>query len=472
MRHKIFSVCIILSLAILNVSFAQEDNCEPEIIEALMDYMGIRDEDSLFEELDSLPEPELDRILEEAGVFEIEERCEDQETDFDDNRGNDDERSNILTGASTANPDLNPAEFDIMPVPSEFPEYARDFVWYTHINAPNGGLIRIFAQDQVTIDQIIHARDILNFYLTNVPNSTYGADKSAVANAMANNEAILVLLNGHDRGNPPRVQGQELYSEELVVEGSPAYINNDYENHRDATFEEILHLVHDAGIGVDGANTQSGALPEFQRQIREATNNALPENNSLWAYGAEQREWLDELSQENSLTQEYLAAVVDSYYGLWGAFDEPRGMWGFYIAQTREDIAVHDPLGYGLMQAFFSPYLTYMARIDSGFEGTFSMTFDPAQPYTSKSQYLLHAALTGNNNSNLIGNDQNNLLSGNTGDNLIDGLGGDDTIIYAGIISDYNISINDDSVQIIGIDGTDTLINIEHIQFTDQTLDL
>lgn len=233
-----------------------------------------------------------------------------------------------------------------------------------------------------------------------------------------------------------------------------------------------MHLVHDTGIGVDGTNTQSGALPEFQRQIREATNNALPENNSLWAYGTEQREWLDELRQENSLTQEYLAAVVDSYYGLWGAFDEAGGMWGFYIAQTREDIVVSDPLGYSLMQAFFSPYLTYTARIDSGFEGTFSMTFDPAQPYTSKSQYLLHATLTGNNNSNLTGNNQNNTLAGNNGNNLLDGLAGDDTVVYAGVMSDYSVSINDGSVQISGINGTDTLLNIEHIQFSDQTLDL
>lgn len=234
MHHKFFSICMIVSLTILNVSFAQESNCEPEIIVALMDYTGIRDEDELFEELDSLPEPELDRILAEAGVFEIEERCEGGESDFDDEPDNDDaddrpnNGGNILAGASIANPNLNPAEFEIVPVPSEFSEYARDFIWYTRINTPNGGAIHIFAQDQVTIDQIIHARDVLNFYLTNVPNSVYGADKSAVANAMADNGAILVLLNGRDRGNPPRVQGQELYSEELVVEGSPAYINNDY----------------------------------------------------------------------------------------------------------------------------------------------------------------------------------------------------------------------------------------------------
>ena len=29
-------------------------------------------------------------------------------------------------------------------------------------------------------------------------------------------------------------------------------------------------------------------------------------------------DWIDELRDEGSLTQEYLASVIDSYYGLWG----------------------------------------------------------------------------------------------------------------------------------------------------------
>jgi hypothetical protein len=48
---------------------------------------------------------------------------------------------------------------------------------------------------------------------------------------------------------------------------------------------------------------------------------------------------LKELTKENSLSQEYLASLVDSYYGLWGAWTESNshGMWGIYIAKTREE---------------------------------------------------------------------------------------------------------------------------------------
>ncbi len=88
--------------------------------------------------------------------------------------------------------------------------------------------------------------------------------------------------------------------------------------HRDATFEEILHLVHDYGIGVDGYDKFIGVLPEYQTEIRNAQINAYAKQ--IWAMTPEVQDWIDELTAENSLTQEYLASVLDSYYGLWGAY--------------------------------------------------------------------------------------------------------------------------------------------------------
>ena len=242
----------------------------------------------------------------------------------------------------------NISVIDIMAIPDSFPRKIKNaFNRYTQVIAPNGKAINIFAQTDITNAQILHARDVLVFYLTDVPNSTYGADKSVVANQMANNKATLMLLGGSDGDRePPRLNAQPLYATELIVEGTDAYINNDYENHRDATFEEILHLVHDTGIGVDFRGALQGVLPNYQAQIRTATTNALPENKALWASKPEVSGWLEEIRQEGSLTQEYLASVIDSYYGLWGAFEEvDGGMWGFYVAKTRADIETKDPMG-------------------------------------------------------------------------------------------------------------------------------
>ncbi len=112
--------------------------------------------------------------------------------------------------------------------------YKNALCKYTKVTAPNGKPIHIYAQDKITNEQMIRARSILEFYLTNVPGSQYGADKTAIANQMANNNAELMLLNGSDTGTPVVNGGQPLYQTENVVEGSTAYINNDYENHRDA----------------------------------------------------------------------------------------------------------------------------------------------------------------------------------------------------------------------------------------------
>ncbi|PIE77474.1 MAG: hypothetical protein CSA15_12780, partial [Candidatus Delongbacteria bacterium] len=97
-----------------------------------------------------------------------------------------------------------------------------------------------------------------------------------------------------------QVTGQPLYQNEIQVEGHSWYMNQNYQ-HRDAAFEEILHFVHDNGIGVDGNGTFRGALPAYQKEIKAAQKNALA--NNLWGIG--QDSWIKELTKENSLSQEY-----------------------------------------------------------------------------------------------------------------------------------------------------------------------
>lgn len=156
---------------------------------------------------------------------------------------------------------------------------------------------------------------------------------------MADQGAILVMPNGADgESNIPdrALAGQPLYAMETPTEGDPWYIENNYE-HRDASYEEILHMVHDYGIGT----IQSiGADPDLQKMIYEATMNALPKDKSQWGksglWGYDSKQWLVELEREGSLEQEYLASVVDSYYGLWGAFSESEAECGESTLQKTE----------------------------------------------------------------------------------------------------------------------------------------
>ncbi len=360
------------------------------------------------------------------------------------------------------------ASLEIEAVPSSLGNsYTSNFDRYTKVTTPNGGSIHIVAQNNITNEQIVRCRNILNHYLTDYPGSVYGNDKSAIANKMAENNAILTLLNGQDDGsNSVQVNGQPLYQNEIQVEGHSWYTNQNFEEHRDAAFEEILHLVHDTGIGVDGPNTNPGAAPNYQTEIRAAQQNAI--NNNLWGIGA--ADWITELSNENSLSQEYLAAVIDVYYGLWGAWTESatHGMSGLYVVKNRSEFSSEDPMGEALLDnKFFHPFLTYNARIDATFIGTFSLKFDESIPYTNHSRYLKDITLLGNNNTNVQVNELDNDITGNEGLN---------TIIFSGSSTEYDVTNSNNIItvndNVAGRDGVNILRSIEKLQFSDQTIDL
>lgn len=370
----------------------------------------------------------------------------------------------------TPTPTPAPNDLGIFAVPETLKgtySVALKFDRYTKVDTPNGGVIHIVAQDGVLDNQIVRSRAILQHFLTDYPGSLYGADKSAIANKMAENNAVLLLLNGVDDGTNAagELDGQPLYYGEMQVEGHSWYVNQDY-NHRDASYEEILHMVHDFGIGVDQNPTFIGAQADFQNEIRAAQVNASAAN--LWGIGA--TDWIAELTAENSLSQEYLAALIDVYYGLWGADTESstHGMNGLYVAKVRSDIASEDPQGATLVDnKFFHPYVTYNARIDESFVGDFSLVFNANVKYTHHSQYLKDITLTGGNDSNIIINQLDNSVTGNTGVN---------TVTFSGASAEYTITKENDVVTVQDMqdnrDGVNSLTAIEKMTFSDTTIDV
>ena len=365
------------------------------------------------------------------------------------------------------------SELDITELPDDLKQtFFNTFDRYTKVTAPNGGAIHIVAQHQITNEQLIRCRNILEHYLKDYPDSVYGKDKSDIANKMVENNAVLTLLNGQDDGNLINlirvgisgIFGQALFYNEIQVEGHDWYVDQNY-NHRDASYEEILHFVHDNGIGVDGRNSLPGAMPDFQKEIRAAQING--QENGIWASGEREQDWIQELEEENSLSQEYLASVIDSYYGLWGAWNTAEGgMWGIYKAKTREELVTHDSEGYKLMQnKFFHPYLTYNARIHDGFNGTYSLKFDAAVPYTNHSRYLKDITLLGANDIDVIVNELDNDVTGNAGVN---------TIIFSGKSTEYTIQKGDDHIaindSILSRDGNNILRKIDTIRFSDTSI--
>ncbi|PHX04339.1 hypothetical protein [Vibrio splendidus] len=350
--------------------------------------------------------------------------------------------------------------------PSNFKKYEdKGYKRYVGYKAPNGKNIHILIQDKISEFQIARSYNILKHYLTTDP--TFAYDKSEVANKMANNNAILKLQNGtHSEDNEDDLWGQPLYENEMQVEGGDWYMKQDY-NHRDASYEEILHLVHDFGFGVLNSGTGiDGATPQLQLGINNYQKSAYA--NSFWTpEDDEYKEWKDEIS----LDQEYFASVIDAYYGLWGAWNDTSrpntSMWGIYKMKDRSSFSssgIRDGVS-ELVKQVFHPTLQYTAYMSDKLSGEFSMRFDSSKPYTNHSQYLTKIKLNGKNNVKVILNKNVNFVTGNEGHT---------TVVLQGTESDYSIAYDkktNEPIAVMGlgkyqaIDGNNELRNVDKLEF-------
>ena len=83
--------------------------------------------------------------------------------------------------------------------------------------------------------------------------------------------------------------------------------------------------------------------------------------------------------------------------------------------------------------------------------------------------------ITGGDDANiLIGGEGDDILTGGGGNDILDGgNGGSDTAVFSGNYDDYEITTNQDGsltiTDLVGSDGTDTVSNMETIQFADRT---
>jgi hypothetical protein len=325
------------------------------------------------------------------------------------------------------------------------PAFSAVFDKYTNVTAPNGKQIHLVGQSDVSRTKMARARSIMQFYLTDYDNGQFGGNKGLIANAMADTGAVLLYFNTFadmeiamaGALGELNISGQDLYSDESVVEGDYDYLNNTI---RDATFEEIFHLVHTYGIEI--------VLPEYNNMINDAMEYAY--ENGIWT---PDQETYDEWAAEGSLGKEYIISVIDVYYGLWAHEDGPS-FYGEYLPNDRESLYISDPHGYDAVKAFLPTYFTNEFYLDESFEGTFSLggyaVFfynDEAifgnGIYFHKSQYIKDITLTGTNNTNVIGNRLGNVFTVNSGRNIF--VGGDyrdiqadyDTVKFLGAFEEY-----------------------------------
>lgn len=83
---------------------------------------------------------------------------------------------------------------------------------------------------------------------------------------------------------------------------------------------------------------------------------------------------------------------------------------------------------------------------------------------------VIENAIGGTGNDAIRGNSANNRITGGLGNDTIDGGLGSDTVVFSGARSQYTITWNGQIGTVVGPDGTDTITNVEFLQFADQTI--
>ena len=87
--------------------------------------------------------------------------------------------------------------------------------------------------------------------------------------------------------------------------------------------------------------------------------------------------------------------------------------------------------------------------------------------FTIANGVVIENAVGGNGNDTLVGNSADNFLDGRAGDDSLDGGSGNDTAFFSGPRAAYTVTDLGGSVRVAGPQGTDTLVSIEHLQFSD-----
>jgi len=208
------------------------------------------------------------------------------------------------------------------------------FSKYTYTTAPNGGRIEIFGTSGVADDQMLYAREILEEYLYSEGKAYLRKHKEFIANSMANKRTALAFWDTEEQYESEMIKVshagynlQDLYATESWGSGN-----------RDASYEEILHLVHNYGI--------EPTLFAYQEKLQRANDDAI--SKGLWT------PWEDELP-ESDFDDEYFAALMDCFLGLWEG--QQGTMNGTYKPSSRAEMKIQDPVGYQLIIDLFGNIL-------------------------------------------------------------------------------------------------------------------
>lgn len=188
--------------------------------------------------------------------------------------------------------------------------------------------VKIYAVSQVTDKQ-------LN-YVGNVLKDLLNKDGTGIlANMVKNGAAMTMFANAEQRDSAagqkvfesaPNRMLQDLQADEIIPPGTATT--------RDATVEEVTHLIHNSGI--------TAANPAAQKELDAATQKAI----KAGLYHPEKITGLPKQDYDD----EYLAAGVEAYYGV---THKDNAAAGIYKPSNKNELKSMDPELFKIIEKLF-----------------------------------------------------------------------------------------------------------------------
>lgn len=139
------------------------------------------------------------------------------------------------------------------------------------------------------------------------------------------------------------------------------------------------------------------------------------------------------------------------------------------------EVTVTDAKGANVITKTLNGSDMFNAILPSAGEYTLKVADGNSYNHSDGGIYTVMLGQVGNGGSALNGSALSDSLSSTAGNDVINGAGGFDTVNYSGKAGDFRIAITDAGVQVVdstGTQGSDTLFNIERLQFNDLTVSL
>lgn len=291
-----------------------------------------------------------------------------------------------------------------------------------------------------------------------------GPDWNYLSNSNAN---VLFYTFSTASGNETGKTGQEAFSaaQQAATRAAFTYLQQITGIEFRETGSGTAAQIHLANIDLEGQYTTG--LCSWQAGYRASSNGALTEYTANAYVYLDNAEWRHITENLTAGTQGYETLLHELGHALGLKHPFREGVAGEIVLPGNENNTSNTLMSYDSLGGWHSTYSPYdIAAFNwlyggDGLRGELGLN-------GSGGRYI-----TGSYKDDvLVGTQFNDTLQGNGGNDMIDGGAGIDTVVYNGNRNSYTFgTLADGGLAVSGAEGTDTLRNIDWLQFADMKVE-